>query len=313
VAGDVDHFAVNERDVGRGNKPRAPGVASWMNTTIAPFGARRLASIGAFVAGATTLWANGAYESLRHASIAWESFGVAALVGAAAYGFGRASALAQVLARAVGWAVLAPAALILGSEAARHGQLDGWTAALVASTTLGLAVSRPLLETDRARRDFHPVAVRRALLSGSIASIAVALWVGLIGVRAFESHHVAFALELGVLAAGLAGSAAGIVRMRGWGVLLAGLTSLALVVESVLTRDYMRSSLALAALPGAFLAVSVAFARWWPTPDAEASSRVADLPPVRMRVAMDEELFDDALVSNGEAIAAGHPAGATVA
>jgi hypothetical protein len=281
-----------------------------MNTTNGPPRGRHLAALAAFGAAATTLWGYGAYEALTHEPIAWGPFVVAAMVGAAAYTAGRTSALSQVVSRGIAWAALAPAAVLLWIESTeRYGRVDAWTVSFVAMLVAGLVVGRPLLHTERARRDFHPVAVRSSLLAGSIGSITASM---VTGFGAWDSFHTHARGGWGFAAAALAlgASAIGVVRMRTWGVLLGGVASAALVVSSLATYGERSLVLGLAALPGAWIAASVLFARLRPEPAVAASGRVAELPSVRTRVAVDDDFFEE--LARSEAAPRRQPAGATI-
>jgi hypothetical protein len=287
-----------------------------MTTPTAPSRARRTAGVVAFLAAATTLGAYGAFGMAAYRSGSLTVFAAAALAAAAAYGVGRASALSQVLSRGVGWALLAPAVMSLGAEASRRvPHWDPWSIALTVTLTAGLLLSRPLLDTARAQRDFHPVAVRAALLSGAVASIAAALWSGYASLLAYDTFAPRLGLEFAAASAALAASAIAVVRMRSWGVLLGALTSATLLGAAMFERYFARTAFVLAATPGAILTASVLFARLRPSPPAPA--RVAELTPVRTRVVLDEADTDDLTRDTSPSTRLGqasrHPARATIA
>ncbi len=278
-----------------------------MNTTNRPPRGRHLAGLAAFGAAATTMWGYGEYEALAHKPIAWGPFVVAAFVGAAAYGVGRASALSQVVSRGIAWAALAPAAVVLWLEATEHdGRVDAWTLVFTATLAFGLLVSRPLLHTERARRDFHPVAVRRSLLAGSIGSVAASMVAGFGALASYDMHQKG-ATGLAAAALALGASAVGVVRMRTWGVLLGGLTSAALLVSSLSSHGELALLFALAAAPGAWVVTSVIFARLRPETRPLAPVRVAELTPVRTRVAVEDDFLEELSASRTDAAPRRHP------
>ena len=107
-----------------------------------------------------------------------------------------------------------------------------------------------------------------------------------------------------LLATALLGSAAGVLRMRAWGILLGALTSVVTLVAAALLHNASGLALALAAIPGFMMLLPVLIAkRERARADAASSSftRVAshvsyDDTPVRVRVASgasDEAFGDD--------------------
>jgi hypothetical protein len=159
------------------------------------------------------------------------SNGAAAIaVGLAAFGLGRRSIVAQVLARGTAWAVCLMT-LIASVDAAFRGSFDPAFVALAAGSGLSLVLARPMLHTESARAAFAPVVHRRWLLAASVASVAGASFAAFVGTFLATSWigdaadaAVWFALSTALVAAGV-----GVIRMRGWGLLL-GMTTSAVVI-----------------------------------------------------------------------------------
>jgi hypothetical protein len=198
---------------------------------------------------------------------------VAAVVGGAAVGLSRRSVVAQVLSRGVAWFVLAPMLLGVAESIARQSLPDGRGVFFGTTSAVALLLARPALHTETARAEFSPVAYRRVFLAGAAASIMTACALTFFALQLLFVASV-FSLGLGLcaLSAGLVASAVGVLRMRGWGVLLGGLTSLAALGGAFFaTNVFVALGLVLTAIPGMVLASPLVFARLF----AQAPRRTA--------------------------------------
>jgi hypothetical protein len=264
------------------------------NITARASAARRLlaaASLGAAAAGFLTL-------------AAWDKavLGFAALVGAGAIALGRRSLLAQVLGRGVAWLVLTPS-LVGIADALWHGHPpDARTALFSASSSAALLLARPALHTAEARAEFAPIHFRRLFLAGAVASAMTGTAAALFAAEALRWGMAGMGLGLGAIGAALLFSAIGVVRMRTWGVLLAGLTSVATLAAAMLSSGAsLAFALSLASIPGPLLAAPLLLARLesgrrrGAAPVASGSAGLGDVgvsvdgvedapPPVRVRV-----------------------------
>lgn len=240
----------------------------------------------------------------------WRVMLLAGALGLAGVGLAQRSLAGQVLSRGMAWIVFLPTLVVTVAQMI-GGSLPDAAAALLALASGGaLFLAHPMLGTKEARREFAPRVFRRWFLAGATASSATAFCTGAIAIDSF-SRHPGIAAGFGALTLALFGSAIGIVRMRAWGVLLAGVTSLALLVAALFQREVEASfALALAALPAlGFAILPVLLARLADTP-AAARRRVDDgaieLP--RYRVATDDDSFESDLPLEVERRAATLPA-----
>jgi hypothetical protein len=235
----------------------------------------------------------------------------AAVVAAGAASLGRRSVLAQVFGRGIAWVVLTP--MLLGSaESLWRGHLpDARTAFFLATSAGALLLARAGLHTAEAKAEFSPVGYRRLFLAGSVAATTAGSVAGLFAVEALRWGEVGAALPLAALAAALLASAAGVVRMRAWGVLLAMVTSAATLAVGILSgNEFVAFGLALAAIPGALLASPLLAARLarYRAPQSsspELRARVLDdaTPAVRARVevpVLADEVMQPAQMAVGE-------------
>jgi hypothetical protein len=202
-----------------------------------------------------------------------------ALLGAAAFGFTRRSLGAQVASRAVTWLLFAPTAMATIAQALR-GELDWYTIPFALATGTALFVAAPALHTAEAARFFDPVRLRRLFLAGatamtSAAMIAVAVAADGLRSSAFSPLTVVFN---GALALSLVTSVIALLRMRGWGLLLGGATSLVLLAIAPFLRAAEGIALALAATPALL---------FWVLPVLTSRTR-AGTAPVRLRVGSEE-------------------------
>lgn len=242
--------------VGRGNKPGASSVPPPMPTTTAISRRRRLLGPAALVASA------GGIAAIALHDLHWVEWGLlayAGAVGAAGLGLARRSMPIQVVARATGWTVLAPSVLVtLFSFGNGHPE---WTAAALAATSgSALLLARPMLHTAEAHAEFAPTSFRRWLLAGATASAGSAIVAGLLALDGLRWHPAA-AIPLLGLALSQVASAIGVVRMRAWGILLGGLTSVIALITAALMHDAAGLALALATIPGFMLILPVLVAK----------------------------------------------------
>lgn len=174
--------------------------------------------------------------------------GSAALSG---FGLTRGTIVTRILARGVAWALLVPT-LVYAAASARHGGLPELGAfAIAASTITALIAAAPSLHTRAMRAAFDPSAGRRFFLAGATAVTSAGLATALGAFVRFCASwgSTANGLAISLLAAAYLGSAYGLLKMRGWSVLLGGLTSLVLLAFSLLDRAYAAPGWILCALP----------------------------------------------------------------
>jgi hypothetical protein len=273
------------------NKGPAPRVGSMVMGTSSQMslGRRMLApaALGAAAAGFVAM----ALERWVYFDVGVLAF--AGVVALGAVGLALRSVRAQVLARGVAWAVLAPSLLGL-ADSLWHGRLPDLPAAFFGATSAAaLFLARPMLHTQAARTEFGPVGYRRVFLAGAVASAMTATASALFAFETFRWGSHGPALGMALLAAVLAGSALGVAKMRAWGVLLGAVGSVGALVAAVLSGNELAGTgLALAAIPGVLLASPLVAARLGlgaprPATAPISAGRVFDeeSPLVRARVA----------------------------
>lgn len=244
---------------------------------------RRAAATGALLAAGGAIVAS----TTPHLS-EWPILAAALGIGAAGVGLSQKSLLVQAVSRSVAWLLLVPSALAFGFAALR-GQPDLLSTILFAGSGSALLLARPMLHTDEAKKQFSPVRGRSWFLAG--ATLTCSAFV----ISAFVSALLVFAdgwllagAATGVVAAAYLASAAAVLRMRSWGVLLGGLMSIVSLVLAAVFHSEVSLLLALAALPGAFFGLSVLAARL-----ASDTPRIrVDAPSVRTRIDADLECED---------------------
>ncbi len=292
--------------VGHGNKAMASSVPTQMPSNPAMSRRRRLLGPAALVATAGGLAAMAVHDTQ------WIEWGLLALSGgvaAAGLGLSRRSLPIQVLARATAWTVLVPSVLVtLFSFASGHAE---WmAAALTAGSGGALLLARPMLNTAEARADFAPSSFRRWLLASATASATSGIVAALIALDELRWHPAAAIPVAGLALAQLA-SAVGVVRMRAWGILLGGLTSVLGLIAALFMHDATGFALALATIPGFMMILPVLIAKRQRAKAEAASSytRVAshvsfDDAPSRVRIADSaSDPFEDAADSSDDATA----------
>lgn len=292
--------------VGHGNKPATSSVPTQMPSNTAMSRRRRLLGPAALVATAGGLAAMAVHDTQ------WIEWGLLALSGgvaAAGLGLSQRSLPIQVLARATAWTVLVPSVLVtLFSFASGHAE---WmAAALTAGSGGALLLARPMLNTAEARADFAPSSFRRWLLASATASAMSGIVAGLIGLDELRWHPAAAIPVVGLALAQLA-AAVGVVRMRAWGILLGGLTSVLGLIAALFMHDAAGFALALATIPGFMMMLPVLIAKRQRAKAEAASSytRVAshvsfDDAPSRVRIADSaSDPFEDESDSSDDAAA----------
>ncbi len=260
--------------------------------------ARRLA------AGVSLLATAGgfAWLGVRHGSwVDWHALAFAGGLVVAAVGLTRKWLVGQVLSRAMAWVVLAPTGAIATIEALR-GHFDAGVTAFAATSGAALLLARPMLHTAEARAAFAPSKFRRSFLAASTAAATIAIVLGMVGYEGLRSGHYAAGLGIGVLATSILASAVGVLRMRGWGIALAALTSIVSLVSAMFVGHEAGVALASTALPGVLFLLPIALAKLGVGDEAaRATSRMrvsaaAEALPSRVRVApLDEERDDEAV------------------
>lgn len=252
-------------------------------------GASLLASAGGF-----------AWLGLRHGTwIDWHTLAFAGGLAVAAFGLTRKWLVGQVLSRAMAWIVLAPTAAVTTIELLR-GHLEPGAAAFAATTGAALLLARPMLHGDEARAAFNPSKFRRSFLAASTAAATIAIVLGMVAYEGLRHGEVASGLGIGMLATSILASAVGVLRMRGWGIALAALSSIVSLVAGMLVGRETGVALASSALPGVLFLLPIVLAKLGVGEDASSSSArtrvsiAAEALPSRVRVASDDEaLLED--------------------
>ena len=186
----------------------------------------------------------------------------AGVVAAGAVGLGMKSVSAQVLARGVGWTVLAPSLLGAVEALSRGHAPDAHTLFFGATSGAALALARPLLHTPAARAAFAPVAYRRTFAAGAVAAATAGTASALFAVGTLLWGSTGSGAALALLGATLIAAALGVARMRAWGVLLAMVGSLGALVAAIVSGSgAVGAALALAAIPGVILTFPLVAAR----------------------------------------------------
>ncbi len=222
-------------------------------------------------------------------------------VALAGVGIARKSVLAQIASRAVAWSVALPMAFIAAVELAMRTSPDRLVWVLAATTGSALLLARPMLHSEEAKREFAPVRFRRTFLAGATAAATTSLFAGSLAVDLAHGHNWASAFGVGALAVSLVASAFGTLRMRGWGILLGAATSVLSLLTALLVHDGASMALALAAIPGALLALPIVASRIGKPAEApRARVGAVELPP-RIRVAEDVVESDELVVEPARA------------
>jgi hypothetical protein len=183
--------------------------------------------------------------ALRHGYVDWLIAASAGVLGLAAVGLTRRSLVVQVLSRGAAWVVLCPTLIEALSRFVRGSTPGLAVAGLAASSAAALLLARPMLHTSNARMAFAPKVYRRWFLAGSTASASAAFIVGGIAF-AIARREPASAMAFALLATSLFASSLGVVRMRGWGILLGAVTSIVLLVAPTALHVHVGASIALA-------------------------------------------------------------------
>jgi hypothetical protein len=158
------------------------------------------------------------------------------------------------------WLVLLP---FLARTVAALGQgrlPQGIDAFLTVASCAALLLANPGLHTDAANTEFSPVAHRRVFLAGATASFATGIAAATSAIGLWAWGDGAEGALMGALAAALLASAAGVVRMRAWGVLLAMVVGVASVVVALFSSA--GPAMLPFAVPGALFAFPLFAARW---------------------------------------------------
>jgi hypothetical protein len=240
--------------------------------------ARRLAASAALLASA----AGHAFLSVGRHRIDPALLLFAGLTALASVGLARRSVATQVLSRGMGILVFGIGALASFFD---HSLFLG---GIAASAGAALLLSKPMLHTAEARRDFAPLRFRSALLaaaSGAAATAGIALLGGLLGLTRGAPAAGAALLALG---GALVAAAVGVARMRAWGILLGGLVSLVTITAAFFVPAWS-SILAALAVPGALLALPVVLARLG-IGEPAAQARIAAAPSTGARIAAPPDL-----------------------
>lgn len=199
-------------------------------------------------------------------ALPWQALAVPmALYGVGAIGFARRDALSQVLARGAVAAFAGPALLAVALKViVGHGRspLDFPLLALGASGALAIGLAHQTLHTGEARARFSPTRFRQTwLTSATIATASVALSVV---VLALQAGHP---LGLGLVAmqcCALTFAIAGVLRMRGWGVVLAAANATFGLLAAALGSALVSGLSVVSLLASVSLVLPVVLARLFP-------------------------------------------------
>ncbi len=215
----------------------------------------------------------------------------AAVMAVAAVGLSRRGLVTQALSRGTAWVVFAPTLIVTIASLWMSHRVEHEAALMAAGTGAALALGHPMLNTDEARAAFSPVRFRRWFLASMTATAAAFLSGGYFALDAARGSHVGAAVGLGALCLSLLASLVGIARMRGWGPLLAGVTSVAALLAAAILGGATGVGVALAAVPGLLMTAPLILSRLIPAPASApgpVATRVAldtPEPPTRVRVA----------------------------
>jgi hypothetical protein len=212
---------------------------------------------------------------------------VTAALGLGAVGFLRGSLGAQVASRAMAWLVFVPAAMNVALRLHGGHAPEASVLALGAASGAALLVARPLLHTKEAHEAFGPNRFRTLFLGGAtVMSIAAYTWLLGAWYDLVAAHSVTLAAGAAGLAAALLLAVQGLLRMRAWGLVLAGVTSTALLAVAPFFGRGDGIALALTALPALlFWILPVLLARKSGEPSTRL--RVSDVAEVKARVRID--------------------------
>jgi hypothetical protein len=283
-----------------------------MATAVPPSRFRKLAAFLSLLVSAGIV-AKAGIHSWR---IEWLIVAFAGILAVAAAGLTRKSLVVQVLSRGAAWVVLAPSLLYVLFQLLGRGSFRFDLEHLLAvSSAAALLLAQPMLKTAEARKSFDPKVFRGWFLAGSTASVSVAYLAGGIALEAIDHRAGSTIVGFGALAGALLASAIGVIRMRGWGILLGALTSAALVVSSFAIRGDSELSfgLLLFAVPTLLLHLApILLARLGlGKPAAPATVRIDEgvtaLDAPRIRIAEDQdaelETFPDPAPARREPLA----------
>lgn len=197
-------------------------------------------------------------EALVISTVAWAS----------CFGFSQRSLVSQVVARALAWLFFVPAAagaalqlLDVVNGSFTPTALALMTFATGAASGLALLLGRKTLMTPELRAAFAPRVYRDVFLAGSIGAAASGVAASGLGFAAAVAGETTLSFVSTMLGASLLGAAYGVVKMRSWGVLVAGAVSVLCLLGSAFVDPFAIRFLLLASLPGITLALGVVAAR----------------------------------------------------
>lgn len=256
-----------------------------------PFRSDSRLSWGRFVGGAAmALAATAALPLLIHTgSLLALGFIVTQAIGA--YCIMRRSVTHQVLGQGIA-AALALSHVGVWLVALRRPMLFTTTSSLLAlAGVIALVCALPFWSSQKAQERFAPLVSRNAFLFGAIGSVAVAervLHGALVDAVRGGAYYALTGVALTVM---LLAQATAVVRMRGWGVLLATATGAACVVPAwVLSGADARLSV-LATLTSALLVLPVLWGRRTPrAPRREAARIRLDVAAIEAQAALEAQL-----------------------
>lgn len=229
--------------------PTPPATISWK---------RRVAGAAAMIATGGGLAAMAVHDTHW---IEWSLLAFSGMVAAAGVGLARTSLVGQVLSRATAWIVLVPSALVTAFTLAGSHSPDLAATALTVGSGGALLLARPMLHTAKARADFDPTSYRSWLFASATASAFGGILTGMLALDSFRwAGFGAMPVAVTALALAMLASAVGVVRMRGWGLLLGAATSAVTLLAALALHDVSSLAVAMAAVPGMMMALPILLA-----------------------------------------------------
>ena len=228
----------------------------------------------------------------------WLALTFIALLAGSGVALTRGSVLTQILARGVAWLVMFPTLVYFVGCAVFGRSPEIELAALSFTTAIALLAARPSLTTPSALRDFSPNAWRRLFLTGGTITAGTAMTLAAVGAGEAASTYGSIPVGIGLaaLAATMLGSVVGVIKMRGWGVLLGGLVSLVMFALAAVGPGHAALGWTVLGLPtllGFIAPIILARLGLAPAPPSAPSMGVGLDAPIHVRIAIDEQMYAD--------------------
>lgn len=205
------------------------------------------------------------HEAVSSYGTIWPVVAIASGVGLAGVAISQKSLLLQIPARAAAWLMFVPTAIATVVLAAASRHVEWQLLGTAAGTGASLLLSYPMLSTPEAKQSFAPIGYRKTFLASAVASAAAAITAGFASIATAEAGNVGWSLGLGLLATASAAAGVGVLRMRGWGVLLGIATSFATVLGAAIAAAVADPGAGLAllalAIPGIVMSMPLVLAK----------------------------------------------------